>query len=100
MSLAIHRVTHKPTQTDVSDPFTGFDDDGNGFEILDWIRDGGADAWGRNDRLYIKVANRPGETWLDVGDRVGRRLRPDGTPTRDFYRLEPEVYDDAYGGQP
>jgi hypothetical protein len=99
--MNVHRVIHNPTPLDGSDPFTGFGEDGNGFEILDWVNSNGGNAHGTPDgKLYIKRPNRPGKTWIELGDRVGRRIRPDGTPTRDFYRVEPEVWRDNYGDQP
>jgi hypothetical protein len=100
----VQRVIHKPTPLDASDPFTGFGEDGNGFEILNWVNSNGGTAHGAPDgKLYIKRPDgdeRDGETWIVLNDRVGRRIRPDGTPTNDFYRVEPEVWRDNYGGQP
>jgi len=101
--MNVHRVIHKPTPLDASDPFTGFGDEGNGFEIADWVNANGGDAHGTADgRLYLKRGDdddEPSKVWIALGDRVGRRIRPDGTPTNDFYKLEPQVWDDAYGGQ-
>lgn len=90
------RARHRPTEIEY-ELFTGFGDGGNGFELLDWVIGGGGEAWGDdNGSLYIRNVRRQGRNWLEPGDRLARRLRPDGTPTNDFYRLEPEVWEDAY----
>ena len=97
------RARHRPTEIDYM-TFEGFDPGQNGFVVQAWINDNGGDAHGDKGLLYIKKADRnDSRNWLEPGDKVARRLRwPDMTPTSDFYRLEPEVWDDGYDdlGQP
>jgi hypothetical protein len=90
VSLAIHQLEHRRTRRLCTDPYTGFGEDGNGWEIVNWVRDLGGEAWGREDGLYIKHADRPGEIWLALGDRVALR------GNRDFYRLQPDVYAEEF----
>lgn len=102
---AVGRARHRPTEIDWM-TFEGFGAGQNGFEVLDWINDNGGEAYGSDDgRLYIKnLRRKDSRNYLDPGDRAARRLRwPSMEPTADFYRLEPEVWDDAYddlGEQP
>lgn len=93
------RARHRPTEIEVWD-FEGFGPGQNGFAVMAWINSGGGDAHADDDgNLYIKNEERERtRNWLKPGvDKVARRFRwPDMTPTNDFYRLEPEVWDDAY----
>ena len=93
------RARHRPTEIEYM-PFEGFGPGQNGFDVLGWINDKGGDAYGSDDgRLYIKNPQRKkSRNFLEPGvDKVARRLRwPDMTPTSDFYRLEPQFWDDAY----
>lgn len=92
------RARHRPTEIEYM-AFKGFDPGQNGVDVLAWINDNGGEAYDDKGLLYIKKANRnDSRNWLKPGvDIVARRLRwPDMTPTNDFYRLEPEVWDDAY----
>lgn len=91
------RARHRPTEIDY-EVFEGFGHGRNGIQVLAWINDNGGEAYDDGERLYIKSTRRKDtRNRLEPGDRVARRLRwPDMTPTDDFYRLEPEVWADAY----
>lgn len=93
------RARHRPTEIEYM-PFEGFGPGLNGVEVSTWINDNGGEAYADDDGwLYIKSTRRPNtRNRLEPGiDKVARRLRwPSGEPTNDFYRLEPEVWADAY----
>ena len=90
------RARHRPTEIDYM-VFEGFGAGKNGFHVMAWINDNGGQAHGDDGLLYIKNNRRKGRNWVSPGDRVARRLRyPSMEPTNDFYRLEPEVWADAY----
>jgi hypothetical protein len=73
--------------------FTGWDGDGNGYELLDWLHQHGVDAVrGQGDehhRLYIVTAERPDAFaepgwWFVVGTR------------NEIYPVRPDVHDDRF----
>jgi len=95
----IRRARHRPTEIEYMD-FEGFGPGENGVDVLVWINENGGEAHDDADGwLYIKNPQRKNSrNRLQPGvDKVGRRLRwPSMEPTADFYRLEPEVWEDAY----
>ena len=104
-AAGVRRARHRPTEIEYM-PFDGFGRGLNGLDVLDWINDNGGDAYEKNGHIYIKNSDREdSRNFIKPGvDRVARRLRwPSGEPTSDFYRLEPQVWADAYddlGEQP
>lgn len=104
-SAEIRLAIHRPTPAHYMGPFTGFGPGGNGLAILAWINDNGGTAYERDGLIYIKRDGEEDHTpqisryWIDLGDRVARRIRPDGTPTGDFHPLKPEVWADFYDDQ-
>lgn len=69
--------------------FTGFGEDGNGWDVLDWLHGLGVEAHGVGDAIRVTTEERadawaqPG-WWFVVGTRG------------EVYPVRPQVHDDKY----
>ncbi len=71
--------------------FTGFGDDGNGWEILNWLRDHGHEAYGREnpDTIFLTTDDRAEATaYVGWGLVIGTRS--------EAYFIRPDVHDEKY----
>lgn len=69
--------------------FTGFDDDGNGWALLNWLHDRGVQAYGRDEVIFFETPERE-----EAVARVGWWFI-EGTQG-EVYAIKPVVHDDKY----
>lgn len=78
--------TRVPTQQVL---FTGFEDGGNGWDILSWLHDHGIEAYGDVDGIHLTTGEReeavaPVGYWFVVGTQ------------NEVYPISPAVHDAKY----
>jgi len=89
--VIIYRWRKRPVEIETVQ-FTGFDDGGNGFDLLHWIDDHGANAHGEGGEIIIRTLE--GNISAQPGDYIVR-----GTQN-EFYPVKPAVFAAVYEAEP